>query len=178
MSEQGKFLLYTAKEGAVKVEVFFRGETVWLTQKALAELFGVKVPAINKHLKNIFETGELVEDSVISISKQLPPTERATPLGTTTWTIQSTKAEILKAESRSRVRETMRFILPPPRGSRRRRPSTAGIKDESPGDRTAEDNSSPRGRGNCIPRPRGHSCLGEPNWHGPGSCRLRSRQNR
>ncbi len=67
MSEQGKFLLYTAKEGAIKVEVFFRGETVWLTQKALAELFGVKVPAINKHLKNIFETGELVEDSVISI---------------------------------------------------------------------------------------------------------------
>jgi hypothetical protein len=67
MSEQGKFLLYTAKEGAVKIEVFFRGETVWLTQKALAELFGVKVPAINKHLKNIFETGELVEDSVISI---------------------------------------------------------------------------------------------------------------
>jgi hypothetical protein len=67
MSEQGKFLLYTAKEGAVKVEVFIQGETVWLTQKALAELFGVKVPAINKHLKNIFESGELVEDSVISI---------------------------------------------------------------------------------------------------------------
>jgi hypothetical protein len=67
MSEQGKFLLYTAKEGAVKVEVFFRGETVWLTQKGLAELFGVRVPAINKHLKKIFETGELVEDSVISI---------------------------------------------------------------------------------------------------------------
>ena len=43
MSEQGKFLLYTAKAGAVKVQVFFRGETVWLTQKALAELFGVKI---------------------------------------------------------------------------------------------------------------------------------------
>jgi hypothetical protein len=66
-SEQGKFLLYTAKEGAVKVEVLVRGETVWLTQKAIAELFGVKVPAINKHLKNIFESGELIEDSVISI---------------------------------------------------------------------------------------------------------------
>ena len=67
MSEQGKFLLYTAKDGAVKVEVFFRDETVWLTQKAIAELFGVKVPAINKHLKNIFESGELIENSVISI---------------------------------------------------------------------------------------------------------------
>jgi len=67
MSESGKFLLYTGKDGAVKVEVFFQGETVWLTQKAIAELFGVKVPAINKHLKNIFETGELIEDSVVSI---------------------------------------------------------------------------------------------------------------
>ena len=67
MSEQNQFLLYTAPDGAVKVEVFIRDETVWLTQKALAELFGVKVPAINKHLKNIFESGELAEDSVISI---------------------------------------------------------------------------------------------------------------
>ncbi len=67
MSENQQFLLYTAPDGAVKVEVFFRDGTVWLTQKALAELFGVKVPAINKHLKNIFESGELVEDAVISI---------------------------------------------------------------------------------------------------------------
>jgi hypothetical protein len=51
----------------VKVDVFFKDETVWLTQKALAELFGVKVPAINKHLKNIFASRELVEDSVVSI---------------------------------------------------------------------------------------------------------------
>ena len=63
----GDFILYTAPDGAVKVDVFFKDETVWLTQKALAELFGVKVPAINKHLKNIFDSGELVEDSVISI---------------------------------------------------------------------------------------------------------------
>ena len=67
MSDQNQFLLYTAPDGAVKVEVFFKDETVWLTQKALAELFGVKVPAINKHLKNIFESGELAEESVISI---------------------------------------------------------------------------------------------------------------
>jgi hypothetical protein len=67
MSTQNQFLLYTAPDGAVKVEVFFQNETVWLTQKALAELFGVKVPAINKHLKNIFDSGELIEDSVVSI---------------------------------------------------------------------------------------------------------------
>ena len=67
MTELNQFLLYTAPNGAVKVDVFFKGETAWLTQKALSELFGVQVPAINKHLKNIFATGELVETSVISI---------------------------------------------------------------------------------------------------------------
>ena len=61
------FLLYTGHDGKVKVEVYVKEETVWLTQKAMAELFGVKVPAINKHLKNIFESRELEENSVISI---------------------------------------------------------------------------------------------------------------
>ena len=67
MSEQNQFLLFTAPDGAVRIEVFVKDETVWLTQKALAELFGVQVPGINKHLKNIFESGELVEASVVSI---------------------------------------------------------------------------------------------------------------
>ena len=67
MNEPNQFLLYTAPGGAVKVDVFFKSETVWLTQKALAELFGVKIPAINKHLKNIFESGELDAGSAISI---------------------------------------------------------------------------------------------------------------
>ena len=53
MSEPSQFLLYTAPDGAVKVDVFFKEETAWLTHKALAELFAVKVPAINKYLKNI-----------------------------------------------------------------------------------------------------------------------------
>jgi hypothetical protein len=65
--KQSNFLLYTANEGKVNIEVFLKDETVWLTQKAIAELFGVNVPAINKHLKNIFATGELEENSVISI---------------------------------------------------------------------------------------------------------------
>ncbi len=67
MKDPNQFLLYTTPEGAVKVDVFFKGETAWLTQKALAELFGVQRPAITKHLKNIFASGELVEGSVSSI---------------------------------------------------------------------------------------------------------------
>ena len=57
------FLLYTAPSGKVKVDVFIQEETVWLTQKALAELFGKERSVISKHLKNIFETGELDENS-------------------------------------------------------------------------------------------------------------------
>jgi len=67
MNEPRQFLLYTAPDGAVKVDVFFKDEPVWLTQKALAELFGVQRPAITKHLGNIFDSGELAEDSVCSI---------------------------------------------------------------------------------------------------------------
>jgi len=61
-----EFLLYTAPNGTIKVEVLLRHETIWLTQKRMAELFGVGVPTISKHLKNIFESGELVEEVVIS----------------------------------------------------------------------------------------------------------------
>ena len=62
-----EFLLYTAPNGAIKVEVLLSGETLWLTQKRMAELFGVGVPAVSKHLKNIFESHELDQDAVISI---------------------------------------------------------------------------------------------------------------
>jgi len=60
-------LLYNVADKKVNVSVYFEKGTFWLTQKAIAELFGVKVPAISKHLKNIFETDELNESSVISI---------------------------------------------------------------------------------------------------------------
>ena len=62
-----EFLLYTTPNGKVKVEIFLRDETVWLTQDKIAFLFGVQRPAITKHLKNIFESGELQENSVSSI---------------------------------------------------------------------------------------------------------------
>jgi hypothetical protein len=61
-----RFVLYTAPSGEIRVDVLLQNESVWLTQKAIAELFGVQVPAISKHFKNIFEEGELVESSVIS----------------------------------------------------------------------------------------------------------------
>ena len=58
-NNSSNIILYSSPEGSVKVDVVYSGETFWLTQKRMAELFGVAVPAISKHLKNIFETGEL-----------------------------------------------------------------------------------------------------------------------
>jgi hypothetical protein len=62
-----EFLLYTTPNGKVKVEIFLRDENIWLTQEKIALLFGVQRPAITKHLKNIFESGELDEKVVSSI---------------------------------------------------------------------------------------------------------------
>ena len=60
-------LLFNPVGKNAKVSVFFQNGTFWLTQKAMAELFGVNVPAVSKHLKNIFETGELEIASTVSI---------------------------------------------------------------------------------------------------------------
>ena len=65
--QQSDFILYTSNEGDVNVEVFLKDETVWITQKGISRLFGVNVPAISKHLANIYETGELRKKSTISI---------------------------------------------------------------------------------------------------------------
>ena len=62
-----EFLLYTAPNGDIKVEVFLYNENIWLPQKRIAELFGVNVPAISKHLNNIFTEQELVKEGTISI---------------------------------------------------------------------------------------------------------------
>jgi hypothetical protein len=62
---ESNIIFYRTKNGAVKIEIRFEDETFWLTQKKLAELFGVEVQTINYHLKEILKSGELEEDSVI-----------------------------------------------------------------------------------------------------------------
>lgn len=62
-----EFLLYKTDKGDVKVDVLLQNETIWLPQSKIAELFEVQRPAISKHLKNIFESGELDEKVVCSI---------------------------------------------------------------------------------------------------------------
>ncbi len=62
-----EFLLYTAPNGEIKVEVLLSNETIWLTQKRMAALFGVGVPAISKHLENIYDSNELQRGVTVSI---------------------------------------------------------------------------------------------------------------
>jgi len=61
-----ELIFYKTPTGEQRIEVVYQDENFWMTQRALAELFAVGVPAINKHLKNIYETGELNPDSTVS----------------------------------------------------------------------------------------------------------------
>ncbi len=61
-----KFLLYKSPNGDIKVDVLLQNETIWMPQKKIAELFDVNVPAITKHLKKIFESGELEKKATVS----------------------------------------------------------------------------------------------------------------
>ena len=66
MSSEFQFLIYRSAEEDITVNAIVKDETIWLTQKAMAELFDVEVPAISKHLSNIYSEGELTEDSTVS----------------------------------------------------------------------------------------------------------------
>lgn len=66
MDNRFEFLIYRTAEENISVDALVKDETIWLTQKGMAELFGVHTPAISKHLKNIFEEGELQEEVVVS----------------------------------------------------------------------------------------------------------------
>ncbi len=65
-SNQSEIVLYTTPDGTVRIDTIFQDETIWLTQKKMAELFDVNVPAISKHLSNIFKEGELLKEATIS----------------------------------------------------------------------------------------------------------------
>ncbi len=66
-SDTSEIVLYQTEDGKIKIDTVFQDETIWLTQAKMAELFDVKRPAVTRHLKNIFESGELDEQVVSSI---------------------------------------------------------------------------------------------------------------
>ncbi len=67
LAKENKIILYQTDEGRVKVDVFFAEENFWMTQKTMGELFDVQKAAISKHLKNIYESGELEKEATVSI---------------------------------------------------------------------------------------------------------------
>jgi hypothetical protein len=66
MNNEIQFILYQLPDEEGRVQVVIKDETIWATQKAMAQLFGVGVPAISKHLAHIFEEGELNKDTTVS----------------------------------------------------------------------------------------------------------------
>ena len=66
MSNEIQFLLYTMPEADGKVQVVIRDETLWCTQKAMAQLFGVDKSGISRHISNIYKTGELQQDTTVA----------------------------------------------------------------------------------------------------------------
>ena len=64
--KQMEMVLYHSDEGDVSVDAYIKDESIWITQKAMAELFGVKVPDISKHLSNIYDEGELEKGATVS----------------------------------------------------------------------------------------------------------------
>ncbi|AXJ02369.1 hypothetical protein CYPRO_3135 [Cyclonatronum proteinivorum] len=67
MKQESEIIFYQSPDGNLKIQLLYHSDTFWMTQKKIAALFGVQRPAITKHLKNIFDSGELAEDSVSSI---------------------------------------------------------------------------------------------------------------
>jgi hypothetical protein len=63
--QENDIIFYTTPDGAVHIEVFFQGETFWLSQKKMADLFGVDVRTVNEHLQNIFNSNELAKEATI-----------------------------------------------------------------------------------------------------------------
>ena len=63
---ESNILLYETNDGKINVDAILKDETIWLTQKSMSELFNVNVPAINKHLNNIYEDEEIDKNSTIS----------------------------------------------------------------------------------------------------------------
>lgn len=71
MNTENKIIIYQTEDGQTQVDVRMENETVWLTQQQIANLFGTKRPAITKHLKNIYASEELDENSTCSILEHL-----------------------------------------------------------------------------------------------------------
>jgi hypothetical protein len=64
-NERSNFLIYQTPNQEIRVDVFLEDETIWMTQKSMGELFGVAKSTLSEHLRNIFESGELLKDSTV-----------------------------------------------------------------------------------------------------------------
>lgn len=105
ITKQMEMVLYRTEDDSVTVSAIIKDESIWITQRAMAELFGVQTPAISKHLKNIFEQGELKEEVVIS------KMETTTPHGAIPGKTQSTTTNYYNLDAIISVNYWKEFVL-------------------------------------------------------------------
>ena len=65
LPSKSQLLIYQSEDGRIRLDVRFEGETVWLTQPMIADLFETTVPNVSMHLRNVFEEGELIEEATV-----------------------------------------------------------------------------------------------------------------
>jgi len=82
---QSEFILYQTEDGRTRIQCRFENETVWLSQKLMAELFGKDIRTVNEHIQNVFAEGELVVDSVIRKFRITAADGKNYETSTTTW---------------------------------------------------------------------------------------------
>ena len=84
-----EIILYQTEDGLTRLQVRLQDQTVWLTQKLMAELFQTSVPNVSMHIRNVFAEGELQEGSVVQEFLTTAADGKSYATGTTTWTSSS-----------------------------------------------------------------------------------------
>ncbi len=78
MDENNQIILYQSEDGETRIEVKFTGETVWLSQQQLCDLYQTSKANVSEHIKHILSTGNWTKGQLFGISEQLPPMENPT----------------------------------------------------------------------------------------------------
>lgn len=115
-------VLYKSPAGAVKVGVLVRDETIWLTQQALSELFAVGVSAIAKHLKNVFDSGELAPKAVVSILETTGPDGKCPSWGHRASVTVNAAKTVAMSQIESHLAQRDKGLLPTTQQTRRQAP--------------------------------------------------------
>jgi len=111
--DHGQLLVYAAEDGKLKIDVRLEGETVWLTQQHMADLFQTTKQNVGQHLKNIFEEGELTEPSVVKNFFTTAADSTKPNMGLTSWRGAKVRKEDVAIAKGQKRPQTLPALLRP-----------------------------------------------------------------